>query len=224
MEIEEKILSSKRKQNMQIYSIHRMLTADLLFYYSIKFLFLTQIKGISASDIVLASAFWGIFKVIFQIPVTAIVDKLGNRKSLVIADILQAVSVVLVMLSNNLATLIIANLFGAIAYAKKEISEAGILNLSIPDSENRSQIYSKIDGKGLGNYYYLSVITAILSGFLFDINPYIPMILCVLTVLLAAFIASKFNKIESNNAIKSQDTINKNKVEIIKNIKYILEI
>lgn len=219
MELEEKILSTKRKQNMQLYSIHRMLTADLLFYYSIKFLFLTQIKSMSASDIVLASAFWGIFKVIFQIPVTAIVDKMGNKKSLIIADIFQVVSVILVMLSNNLPTLIVANLFGAVASAQKEVSESGMLNLSISDSENRSQIYSKVDGKGLGNYYYLSAITAILSGFLFDINPYIPMVLCVVIILLAAFIASKFNQIESSAETKTEGIINKNKIEIIKRYK-----
>ena len=68
MEQEEKLLSGKRKQNMKLYSIHRMLTADLLFYYAIKFVFLTEVKGLAPADIVLASAFFGIFKVIFQIP------------------------------------------------------------------------------------------------------------------------------------------------------------
>ena len=43
MEAKEKVLSEKRKKNMKVYSIHRMLTFDLLFYYAIKFLFLTQI-------------------------------------------------------------------------------------------------------------------------------------------------------------------------------------
>ena len=99
MEPEDKVLAKKRKINMELYSIHRMLTFDLLFYYAIKFLFLTQVKGFETEDIVIASAFWGLFKVLFQLPVTAIIDKIGNKKSLIIADLVQALSVILVMLS-----------------------------------------------------------------------------------------------------------------------------
>ena len=47
MDREEKILANKRKRNMDLYSIHRMLTADLLFYYAIKFIFLTQVKALA---------------------------------------------------------------------------------------------------------------------------------------------------------------------------------
>ena len=166
MEQKEKTISEKRKINMKLYSAHKMLTNDLLFYYGIKFLFLTQVKGLTAGNIVLASAFWGIFKVIFQIPVTSIIDKFGEKKCLVAADIIHAFSVVLVMLSNSVTILIISNLFSAIAFAAKEVAEAGILNASIPDTEDRSKIYSKIESNGIGNYYYLSAISAILSGFL----------------------------------------------------------
>lgn len=193
MDTEEKKLSEKRKNNMKIYSIHKMLTADLLFYYGIKFLFLIQIKGLTAGDIVLASAFWGIFKVIFQIPVTIICQRIGNKKCLVLSDLLQAFSVILIMLSNNFQILIIANLFGALATAGKEVAEAGILNSSITDGENKSQIFSKIEGKGLGNYYYLSAVSSILAGSLFDINGYIPMSICVIVLLISAKIATTFS-------------------------------
>ena len=198
MEAEEKVIARMKKRNMEIYSIHRMLTFDLLFYYAIKFLFLTQIKGFTAGNIVTASAFWGIFKVIFQIPVTTIIDKIGNRKSLIIADTLQAISVIFIMMSVSLPMLIFANLFGAIAAAMKEVSESGILNLSIPEVENRSQIYSRIDGKALGSYYYISAVSALLSGILFDVNGYIPMAICVIILLISALISSKFQEIKEN--------------------------
>lgn len=208
MEPEEKMLSEKRKRNMKLYSYHKMLTTDLLFYYGIKFLFLTQIKGLTAGDIVLASAFWGIFKVLFQIPMTTIIDKLGNRKGLIIADLTQAISVILVMASNNFQILILANVFGAIAHTTKEVAEAGLLNQSIPEGENKGQIYSKIEGKGIGNYYYLSAVSAILSGILFDINGYIPMAICVITVLVATLIASKFENIKIEKTINVKENSN----------------
>ena len=205
MQTEEVKIAEKRKKNMRVYSVHRMLTADLLFYYGVKFLFLTQIKGITASQIVLASAFFGIFKVLFQIPMVAIVEKIGYKKGIILEDFLNIISVILIMLSNNLITLIIANLFGGVAYAIKEISENGMLNVSIPNGENKSEIFSKIDAKGLSKYYYISAISAIISGFLFDINGYIPMSICVLTLVIAMKVAFNFEMIETNNILKAQN-------------------
>ena len=195
MESKEKEQINARKKNMRIYSVHRMLTFDLLFYYAIKFLFLTQVKGFTASDIVVVSAFLGLFKVLFQIPITVVIDKIGNRRSLIIADLFQATSVTVIMLSNFLPVLIIGNLFGAIAVAMKDVAEPGLLNSSIPDVKEKSQIYSKIDGKSVGNFYYISAFSAIVSGFLFDINGYIPMTICVIILLISALLATGFTEL-----------------------------
>ena len=196
MNQEEKVLADKRKRNMKLYSIHRMLTADLLFYYAVKFIFLTQIKGLSASDIVLASAFWGIFKVVSQIPTIILIDKIGSKKSLVISDALMAVSVVVVMLSINFSLLILANLLSGIATAIREVAENVMLNKSIPGMEEKSSVFAKIDAKGLSNFYFLSAISAIISGFLFDINGYIPMTICVIILIIAVRVATLFEELE----------------------------
>lgn len=206
MESKEKEQINARKKNMRIYSVHRMLTFDLLFYYAIKFLFLTQVKGFTASDIVTVSAFLGLFKVLFQIPITVVIDKIGNRRSLIIADLFQATSVTVIMLSNSLPVLIIGNLFGAIAVAMKDVAEPGLLNSSIPDVKEKSQIYSKIDGKSVGNFYYISAFSAIVSGFLFDINGYIPMTICVIILLISALLATGFTEL---TPVQKQENIKK---------------
>ena len=206
MESKEKEQINARKKNMRIYSVHRMLTFDLLFYYAIKFLFLTQVKGFTASDIVVVSAFLGLFKVLFQIPITVIIDKIGNRRSLIIADLFQATSVTVIMLSNSLPVLIIGNLFGAIAVAMKDVAEPGLLNSSVPDVKEKSQIYSKIDGKSVGNFYYISAFSAIVSGFLFDINGYIPMTICVIILLISALLATGFTEL---TPVQKQENIKK---------------
>ena len=206
MESKEKEQINARKKNMRIYSVHRMLTFDLLFYYAIKFLFLTQVKGFTASDIVVVSAFLGLFKVLFQIPITVVIDKIGNRRSLIIADLFQATSVTVIMLSNSLPVLIVGNLFGAIAVAMKDVAEPGLLNSSIPDVKEKSQIYSRIDGKSVGNFYYISAFSAIVSGFLFDINGYIPMTICVIILLISALLATGFTEL---TPVQKQEDIKK---------------
>lgn len=206
MESKEKEQINARKKNMRIYSVHRMLTFDLLFYYAIKFLFLTQVKGFTASDIVVVSAFLGLFKVLFQIPITVVIDKIGNRRSLIIADLFQATSVTVIMLSNSLPVLIVGNLFGAIAVAMKDVAEPGLLNSSIPDVKEKSQIYSRIDGKSVGNFYYISAFSAIVSGFLFDINGHIPMTICVIILLISALLATGFTEL---TPVQKQEDIKK---------------
>lgn len=197
MDREEKVLANKRKRNMDLYSIHRMLTADLLFYYAIKFIFLTQVKGLTASDIVLASAFFGLFKVVFQIPTIVLIEKVGSKKSLIISDLMMAVSVVVVMFSFNFTMLIIANLLSGVATGIREIAENAMLNKSIPNVEDKSSIFAKVDSKGLSNFYLISAISAVLSGFLFELNGYIPMIICTIILLIATRVATLFEELET---------------------------
>jgi len=53
---------------MKIYSLYRAISVDLIFYYAIEFLFLTQVKNITASKVVLASSFYAIYMIFLQIP------------------------------------------------------------------------------------------------------------------------------------------------------------
>ena len=71
-----------RKINMKLFPIYKALSWDLLFYYTINFLFLTQIKKISASDIVLTDSFYALFVMILQIPINIIIAFLGKKKEL----------------------------------------------------------------------------------------------------------------------------------------------
>ena len=71
--MEEIEISMARKQNMKIYSLYRTIYLDIIFYYAIEFLFLTQVKNISSSDFVLSSSMFAIFMIILQIPASTII-------------------------------------------------------------------------------------------------------------------------------------------------------
>ena len=178
-----------RKTNMWIFPIYKQLGWDFLFFYTIDFLFLTQVKGISASDVVLKSTFYAFFSIIVQIPANIIVEFLGRKNSIILANVLNCVYMVIIMLSRNLFDLIVAEFFDAIAFSIKNVAEPSLLNESIPPSRYKSQIYSKINAKGTSGYYFINSISKILAGFLFAINGYLPMI-CSLIVLIFVTILS----------------------------------
>lgn len=191
-----KVLAEARKQNMKIFALYRAISLDLIFYYVIDFLFLTQVKNISASDVVLSSAFYAVFMIILQIPASIIVDKLGTRKCTILGNVFNAMFVLLVITCTNLQSLIFAQFISALCFSLKDISDDTLLRYSIPESKNKGDIYSKIEGQGYKNYYYLRAISSVLSGFLYVVNPYIPMIIALIFTIISIVISLGFKDIE----------------------------
>ncbi|MBO5478674.1 MAG: MFS transporter [Clostridia bacterium] len=213
MNTNAKIIQDK-KFNTKLYPFYKALSWDLLFYYSISFLFLTQTKGISAATVLFTDAFYPIFKFILQIPCAAIVGKIGNRKATIIGNILVATSILILFPATGVIEIIISQFFSAFGYALKALTESNLLYDSIPRSKRRNDLFSLIDGKASSYYYYIDAISATATGFLFVINGYLPMIICFSLCVLAVFLSSKFKETtlhkqnsENKNAVTFKDSI-----------------
>ena len=208
---------TKEEQNMKIYPIYKMLSWDLLFYYSINFIFLTQVKGISASNVLLTEASYPIFKILTQLPLTALVERIGKRNSLIIANSVNVFSVLSYIIASNLGFVFLGQFLSAVAFNIKGIVETNLLYDSLPKDGKRGHAFSKIDGKGIAWYYYADAITSVASGFLFVINGYLPLILCLICCLISTILAFKFNDVK-----KSEQEIVSAK-QYIKNVKHSLK-
>ena len=210
---EEKELNRKKKNNIKLYPIYRVFSWDLLFYYAIIYLFLTIEKGVSAANVLKLEAFYILFKFLTQIPSTLLIQKIGKRKSLIVANFVLAVHVLIIMFAIDFKMLLISQLLCAFAFVIKSTCESDMLYDSLEHGEKRGTNFSKIDGKATSRYYYIDAISAVLSGFLFVVNSYIPMILCFTIVLITFFMSTKFEDIHGEKG--------KMKIrEEIDNIKY----
>ncbi len=192
-------LIKKKKSNIKIYPIYRALTWDLLFYYSIIYLFFTLEKGMSVLQVFQIEAFYMLFKAIVQIPSTILIEKIGKRKSLILANFIVAIHLLIIMVSTNFLWLILSQALCAIAFIIKGTCETDMLYDSIEHGEKRGVKFSKIEGKATSLYYYIDAITAFASGFLFVINPYLPLILCFIVSLVTFFISIKFEEIQEKS-------------------------
>ena len=137
-----------RKTNTKIFSVYKQLSWDYLFFYTIDFLFLTQIKGISEADVVLKSTFYAFFSIIMQIPANIIIEFLGRKNSIVLGNVLNCFYMVIIMVSATLGDLIFAEFISAVAFSLKTIAEPSLLSESIAPSRYKSLIYAKINAKG----------------------------------------------------------------------------
>ncbi len=173
-----------RKRNMKLFPAYKTLSWDYIFFYTINFLFLTQVKNINPADVVLIDSFYYLFTMFSQIPATFIIEFLGRKNSIILGNVLSCLYMVVILLSNNLFNLIIAETLSAISFAIKESAEPSLLNESIPPSRFKSKIFAKISQKGNSGYYIINAVCTIIAGFLYEVNPYVPIILslCVLII------------------------------------------
>lgn len=181
-----------KKLNARLYPIYKMLSWDLLFYYSIIYLFLTQAKHFTASQVLLAEAFFTASCFIIQIPVGLLVDKFGKKYSLVFANICLSIFASILIITQNYFQLLISFFIDAIGYVIKGICETNILYDSLPRGKKRGGLYSTIDGLGTSRYYVVDAVTSLIAGFTYVINPYIPIILCLICNIISVILATRF--------------------------------
>lgn len=197
---------TKAKQtNVNIYTRYKMFSWDFLFYYAIIFLFFTQIKGINAADVLLAEALYPIFKIIFLVPATVMIESLGKRNSLIIGNIFVCLSILTYIIASNLSVVILGELLSAIAFIIKGVCESNILYDSLEKDKKRGSRFAKIEGRGLAYFYWMEAIASAISGFLFVINGYIPMFLCLLSAMIATGFSVKFREVGTEKSKRKID-------------------
>ena len=123
----ENILKQRKQKNIKIYPIYRMFTWDLLFYYSIIYLFLTIEKGLTPAEALQFDAFYILFRSIVQIPCTLLIQRIGKRKSIIVANIILIIHIVIIMASRNFIDLLMSQLLCAFAYNIKSVCETDML-------------------------------------------------------------------------------------------------
>lgn len=211
-----------RKRNMKLFPTYKKLAWDYLFFYTINFLFLTQIKHINAADVVLVNSFYYLFSAIMQMPATFIIEFLGRKNSIIFANVLNCIYMVIIIFSKNLFNLVIAELLSSLAFAIKLSAEISLLNESIPPTRNKSKIFARINEKGISNYYRINGISTVLAGFLYEINPYIPIILSLVTLIIVTILSTLF--IEPVQRGEKRKKVNIDQIEELKkSFKFVLK-
>lgn len=189
-------LEKNKKHNLKLYFLYKAFSWDLLFYYAISFMFLNAYKGLSAAEIIFADSFYPFFKVLLQIPATLFVEKTDKRTGLIVGNLALFVYVLFVLGCHSMYIMIIGNIFMALGFVLKNLCESNLIYDSLQKSNKNQKIFSKIDGKSSAAYYVLAALSCGASGFLYNINPNIPIIACLLCTLFSVILSHLFIEIE----------------------------
>ena len=187
-----------RKHNLRLYPKYLMLGYDLLFFYGIRVMFLLDVKGITESQILLAATVYALSMIVMQVPATLLASKIGYKNTAIAGNIFNIIWAILMITFDGFAGLALSQFISGVAFALKFVSEPNLLSTSIPQAPTyqRNEIFSRLDKKGFSRYCIFSAISTIISGFLYNINPYIPIFMCLICVIAATAISFNFNDIQ----------------------------
>lgn len=191
---DEKEIRKIRRNNAKLYPIYKMFSWDLLFFYSIEFLFYTITKRVTVSEILIINGFYILFKNIMQIPAVTITDFLGKRKSIILGNVMLIIFILALIFIPGAIGVIIADLVCALGYDIKTIAEANILYDSV-STKGGEGLYSKIDAKGGSWYYILDGVASLTAGYLFVFNNYLPIIICLVFIIISTILSFGFKDI-----------------------------
>lgn len=217
-EINEKDLLYKKKSNQKIMLIYKILSCDLLFYYTISYLFLTNVKGLSTSQILLCDSFYPLLKIIFQFPCTILIQKIGKKNSLILANSCLAIATLLTIGLTSIYIYILANAFWAFGFVIKLMADSNLLYDSIENTNSKREKFTKYESNSLSGYYFVDSITALLTGFLYVVNPFFPLFLSLAINLLCVFLCTKLYEIP----VETNEQKNTNSIKLQKQLKIYL--
>jgi len=204
--MEEKQKSKIRKENIKIFPNYQMIGFDLMFYLAISLMFYTQVKHISASEVVLLDTFYAFFSMAGHILASVAVIKIGKKNSMIFGGICNVIGISTILFGNIYAHFIIANLIIAIGYAFKGVAEPAFLQSTVAETDikEKSNICTRIQEKGYSRFSYFSAITMFAAGFMYDISPYIPVMCCLICLVITVIIASQFTEVEEIEKTKEE--------------------
>lgn len=197
-------LNKIRRKNAKLYPIYKMFSWDLLFFYSIEFLFYTITKKVTASEVLVINGIYLLCRIIMQIPAVAITDFLGKRKSIILGNIMLIIYMLVLMIIPGAIGIVLANLIFSLGYNIKTIAESNLLYDSVA-TRGGEGLYSKLDAKGGSLYYILDGVASLTAGYLFVINNYLPMFICLGFIIISTILSFNFEDIyevkqEKNNS------------------------
>lgn len=194
----------------KIYPLFAGISGDLIFYIAINTLFLTEVKHLSALEISSLTTISTLVMLLLNPLVMKIINKIGALNSVRVGVTVLFLGAFLITVGNNYFTILIGSILYE-SYAYFKYMDAVILrkNLAFLKEEDR---FLEIQNKYSLIYSVVTMFTAFVSGFLFNINPYIPMIGCLTFCLISIFLVNFLYEVKTPNEKKIKK--DKRKVKI----------
>ncbi len=196
----------KINRSIKIQPLFSAFSDDLIFLVPIDTLFLTITKGLNASQIQFMTMLSMIVGILSRKLLLKTSEKIGNIKSIRLGSLLLLISAVILTFAKQFPIICFYRIVFELAFIFLHMALIVLKNNL--QSINKGADYFKIRNKTKIMYSITTMITSLLSGYLFNLNNYLPMffqiMLCVIMFSMSflffeAKVENKNDKVEENN-------------------------
>lgn len=207
----------KINRSIKIQPLFSAFSDDLIFLVPIDTLFLTITKGLNASQIQFMTMLSMIVGILSRKLLLNISKRIGNIRSLRLGSFLLLVSAVILTFSNQFPIICFYRIVFELAFIFLHMALIVLKNNL--QSINKGADYFKIRNKTKIMYSITTMITSLLSGYLFNLNNYLPMFLQILLCIVMFSMSFLFFEAEAKNDTTVQkdtnEKINMNKITLL---------
>ncbi len=209
--LEESTVSkiSRAKFNVKLLPYFMGLTTDLIFYIAISTLFLTTIKGLSAAQISILYAVSSLIYIVFQRLFLKFIKILGNKKSVVLGTLLLLFGSIIITFGETFSIIMIGEILYTVAFMFKMMDKV-ILKHNL-EYLGKDEEYINYSNKANVVYSIATFFACLCSGYLFNLNYYLPMYICIfmsfINVILGLFITEEKKETDNTNNEKSEEKV-----------------
>lgn len=206
----------KINRSIKIQPLFSAFSDDLIFLVPIDTLFLTITKGLNASQIQFMIMLSLLIGILSRRPLLKLSNKIGNIKSLRLGSFLLLASALILTFAKNFAIICFYRVVFELAFLFLAMSLIVLKNNL--QYINKGKDYFKIRNKTKILYSTSTMVTALLSGYLFNLNNYLPIFIQIVLCLIMFAMSFIFYEAEtgnvSNKEVKQDSNFNNKFVEI----------
>jgi len=188
-------MEKQARKNINLYTIYELFGYDIHFYLVIGIFFLTEVKNLNVTEFLLLNTIMAFFMSLALIPSGIIADKVGRKQCIIVGNLSWMIFGIALIFGTDFWQLALASMFLGIGYALKACSETPILIDSLTLLK-REKEFGKIEGKAFSIFAYMSCAFALISGYIYTLNNYLPIILMVIFAFGSLVLSTFFTNIK----------------------------
>lgn len=200
---------SKIKRSIKLYPLFYAFSADLVFFVPIDTLFLTLVKGLNASQISAITMISLLFCILSQKIIVKVTKKIGNTNSIRLGVFLLFLSSVILTFGKSFISIVIYRIINELAFMFWNMTSILLRNNLI--YINKKDEYYTIRNKAKVLYGIITMITALLSGYLFNANKYLPMYISIIIYFIIFIMSFGFSEANIKDEENKKEIHNSNK-------------
>jgi len=205
--------TKKINRTVKLFPIFSSFAGDMIFLVPIDTLFLTLVKGLSASQITAMTMVSLIVCILIQKVILKISKKIGNCNSIRLGIILLLISSLILTFGKTFTLMLIYKSINEIAFMFLNMNM--IILKNDLEAINRKEDYYVIRNKSKVIYAIITMLTAMISGYLFNYNNYLPMYLSIIIYTIMFVVSFLYYEVQRNEKQTKEENNSKLKMSTI---------